>query len=89
MNLATTIATVGLLILLLLLMVPVAGAFAGSNVLPNIVVILTGDMGYGDIGSYGNTQIDTLHFDAIAWRGVLLTNGYAIPDARVTLVIYL
>jgi arylsulfatase A len=77
MNLARTFEPVGILILLLLLMAPGAVAKSGNNVLPNIIVILTDDMGYGDIGAYGNTQIDTPHIDAIAQRGVLLTNGYA------------
>ena len=46
-------------------------------------------MGCGDIGAYVYTQIDTPHIDAIAQRGVLLINGYAISDARATLIIYL
>ncbi|MFK8050569.1 MAG: sulfatase [Halioglobus sp.] len=44
---------------------------------PNIIVILTDDMGYGDLGVYGNRLIRTPHIDAIAQRGVLLSNGYA------------
>lgn len=43
---------------------------------PNIVIILTDDMGYGDIGAYGNSLIRTPHIDALADRGLLLTNGY-------------
>ncbi|MBT5725888.1 MAG: sulfatase [Gammaproteobacteria bacterium] len=77
MNLARTFEPAGILILLLLLEAPGAVASSGNSVLPNIIVILTDDMGYGDIGAYGNTQIDTPHIDAIAQRGVLLTNGYA------------
>ena len=45
--------------------------------LPNIVIILTDDMGYGDIGAYGNSLIRTPHIDSLAKRGLLLTNGYA------------
>ena len=44
---------------------------------PNIVIILTDDMGYGDLGAYGNSLIRTPHIDALADRGLLLTNGYA------------
>ena len=42
MNLARTFESVGILILLLLLMAPGAVAKSGSNVLPNIIVILIG-----------------------------------------------
>lgn len=52
-------------------------AIAESPKPPNIVIILTDDMGYGDIGAYGNSLIRTPHIDALANRGLLLTNGYA------------
>ncbi len=45
--------------------------------LPNIVIILTDDMGYGDIGAYGATRIRTPHIDAIAESGMRFTDGYA------------
>ena len=35
---------------------------------PNIVVILTDDMGYGDIGAYGGTRIKTPNIDSLAAR---------------------
>ena len=89
MNLARTIEPVGLSVLLLLLLAPVAVAMAGNNVFASTVVILTDDMGCGDIGAYVYTQIDTPHIHAIAQRRVLLINGYAISDARATLIIYL
>lgn len=44
---------------------------------PNIIVILTDDMGFGDLGVYGNRLIRTPHIDAIARRGVVFSNGYA------------
>ena len=45
--------------------------------LPNIVLILADDMGYGDIGIHGCTDIPTPHIDRIAKEGVRFTNAYA------------
>lgn len=43
---------------------------------PNIVVIYADDVGYGDLGSYGATQISTPHLDTLAQQGVRFTNAY-------------
>ncbi len=44
---------------------------------PNIVVIYMDDLGYGDIGSYGATELKTPNIDALANGGIRFTNGYA------------
>lgn len=44
---------------------------------PNIVVIYMDDLGYGDVGAYGATSVDTPNIDALAADGVRFTNGYA------------
>jgi len=44
---------------------------------PNIVVIYLDDLGYGDVGSYGATELSTPNIDALAEGGVRFTNGYA------------
>lgn len=44
---------------------------------PNIIVIYTDDLGYGDIGANGATEIKTPNIDALANGGVRFTNGYA------------
>jgi len=44
--------------------------------LPNIVLIFTDDLGYGDIGSYGATLHETPHLDKIAKEGMRFTNFY-------------
>jgi arylsulfatase A-like enzyme len=45
--------------------------------LPNIVFILADDLGYGDIGSYGQTKIKTPHLDQLAKEGMRFTDFYA------------
>lgn len=44
---------------------------------PNIVVIYLDDLGYGDVGAYGATQIQTPNMDRLANEGVLFTDGHA------------
>ena len=44
---------------------------------PNVVVILADDLGYGDLGAYGSPDALTPHLDALAARGLRLTDFYA------------
>ena len=44
--------------------------------LPNIVIILTDDQGYGDLGCYGAKGFETPHIDAIAKQGIMFTDFY-------------
>jgi uncharacterized sulfatase len=44
---------------------------------PNIIVILADDLGYGDVGVYGNKTLDTPHIDQLATDGVRLSNFYS------------
>ena len=44
---------------------------------PNVVLIITDDVGYGDIGSYGAPDIKTPNIDALAASGVRFTDFYA------------
>ena len=44
---------------------------------PNVVLIITDDVGYGDIGSYGAPDIKTPHIDRLAATGVRFTDFYA------------
>jgi hypothetical protein len=43
---------------------------------PNLVIIMTDDQGYGDVGFNGCKDIPTPHIDRIAREGVRFTNGY-------------
>src|SRR5512137_248072 len=44
---------------------------------PNIVFILADDLGYGDLGSYGQRIIQTPHLDRLAAEGLRFTQFYA------------
>jgi arylsulfatase A-like enzyme len=44
---------------------------------PNVVLIITDDVGYGDLGSYGAPDVKTPHIDRLARDGVRLTDFYA------------
>lgn len=44
---------------------------------PNIIIIYTDDVGYGDISSYGASKIQTPNIDRIASQGMRFTRAYA------------
>ncbi len=48
---------------------------------PNIILIVADDLGYGDVGYQGSTQIKTPHIDALAAAGVWFTQGYVSSPA--------
>jgi len=68
----------------LILATPTAVVRAQATTRPNIVLILTDDVGYGDIGSYGSRDIRTPNIDRLARGGVRLTDFYASPQCTPT-----
>ena len=44
---------------------------------PNVIFILTDDQGYGDLGIYGASDINTPHLDNIAKEGAYFTSYYS------------
>ncbi|MFT4155447.1 arylsulfatase [Parafilimonas sp.] len=44
---------------------------------PNIIFILADDLGYGDIGVYGQQKIETPNIDALAKKGMQFMNYYS------------
>ena len=65
------------LALLSLVLLQAAVALAQPARKPNVIFILSDDMGYADIGSYGAKDIRTPHLDRLARDGVRLTDAYS------------
>ncbi|MBL9208806.1 MAG: sulfatase-like hydrolase/transferase [Opitutaceae bacterium] len=51
-----------------------AGAVAADR--PNLILILADDLGYGDVGFHGSTQIPTPNLDRLAASGVRCSQAY-------------
>lgn len=54
-----------------------AGAVAANPQPPNVIFILADDLGYGDLGCYGQQRIKTPALDRMASDGLRLTQAYA------------
>ena len=59
-------------------------AAAAADRRPNVVVIITDDQGYGDLGFHGNPVIQTPHLDALARQSVRLKHFYVSPVCSPT-----
>ena len=60
-----------------LLLLLLTAAVAAQPRKPNIIFILADDLGYGDLGSYGQTKIRTPFLDQMAKEGMRFTQFYA------------
>jgi len=61
---------------LLLLTLPLLSATAVNAAPPNIIYILADDLGYGEVGCYGQQRIKTPHIDRLAAEGMRFTQHY-------------
>lgn len=52
-------------------------SYAAENKKPNILIIMCDDMGYGDLGCYGQKYIQTPNLDRMAQEGMRFTQAYA------------
>ncbi|MDB4331444.1 sulfatase [bacterium] len=50
---------------------------AGNQEQPNIIFILADDLGWSELGCYGNTFNETPHINQLAAKGMRFTNAYA------------
>ena len=63
-------------ILLTLFLLPLTGLQANHHE-PNFVIIFCDDLGYGDLGAFGNPTIRTPHLDRMAREGQKWTQFYS------------
>jgi arylsulfatase A-like enzyme len=54
----------------------VLSAFAAEKRPPNIVLLYSDDIGWGDLGCYGAKVIPTPNLDRLAAQGTRFTSGY-------------
>ncbi len=54
-----------------------AAAAQAQTSKPNVIVIMTDDVGYGDFSCYGATRVSTPHIDQLAARGTRFTDAHA------------
>ena len=77
MNLLTPGLPIRSIVACLLLGLAACGQEAITDARPNIIYMLADDLGYGELGSYGQTKIRTPNLDALAAEGVRFTQHYA------------
>jgi arylsulfatase A len=65
------------LVSLFMLLQPGTSAGQQTKATPNIIFILADDLGYGDLGCYGQQLIQTPNLDAMAKQGLRFTQFYA------------
>lgn len=65
------------LLIALAALVTVAAPSPAAERPPNIVFVIADDLGYGDIGCFGQTRIRTPNIDQLAKNGLRLTQHYA------------
>lgn len=51
---------------------------------PNVLLLMTDDQGYGDLGCHGNTMIRTPNLDSLARQSVRFTNFHVDPTCAET-----
>ena len=72
-----------LLLTLIITFAPVATSAEGNKgsiQAPNIIIIMTDDQGYADVGKFGAKGFSTPHLDRMADEGLRFTNWY-VPQA--------
>lgn len=62
----------------------IANTFVLATEKPNVVIIMTDDQGYGDLGCHGNPVLKTPHLDAMHAESVRFTDFHVSPFCTPT-----
>ena len=76
--------TVSVVAILTAQMICAQSLCASATDRPNVILIMTDDQGYGDLGATGNPVIRTPNIDAMAARSAWMTNFYVSPVCAPT-----
>jgi len=60
------------------------GCFAGNKSRPNVILVMTDDQGYGDLGCHGSPYVKTPSLDQLYQESVRLTNFHVDPCCAPT-----
>lgn len=58
-------------------------ATPAESATPNLLIILTDDMGYADLDAFGDSEIPTPHLDRLAAEGTRCTSAYTVAPICV------
>lgn len=72
------------IVFILLLISPVANYMLQAQKKPNIIIMMTDDQGYGDIGSHGNPYLKTPNIESIGEAGFEMTHFFAYPNCSAS-----
>ncbi len=75
---------VNVLMLLLMLITNLLGHQIQAQNKPNVLIMMTDDQGYGDIGSHGNPDLKTPNIESIGRQGVEMTHFFTYPSCSPT-----
>ena len=62
----------------IIFLLPFISVNAQKTTKPNIIFIFADDLGYGDIGCYGQQKIETPNIDKLAQKGMKYTQFYSV-----------
>jgi arylsulfatase A-like enzyme len=60
------------------------GCLSRKTKRPNVILVMTDDQGYGDIGAHGNPNVKTPALDELYWKSIRLTDFHVDPCCSPT-----